>query len=115
MASVQGGVSTSVPKWRSDGKEILFMSAGNAMMSAEVNGSGPAFQLGTLKQLFVAPPSTGWDVTADGTRFLMAVEPGQSLNTQTPITVVLDWQADLEKLRPNPDARGGHVDSPGCM
>jgi hypothetical protein len=54
--------------------------------------------MGTPQQLFAAPPRSGWDVTADGKRFLMAVEPSQAQNTtQTPITVVLNWQADLKK------------------
>jgi hypothetical protein len=35
-------------------------------------------------------------VTADGKRFLAAVPPGQQA-TQTPITVVLNWQAALQK------------------
>jgi hypothetical protein len=35
-------------------------------------------------------------MTGDGKRFLMVVPPGQQ-NTQTPITVVLNWQADLKK------------------
>jgi hypothetical protein len=53
--------------------------------------------MGTPKQLFAALPNAGWDVTADGMRFLMSVEPGQTQATQTPITVVLNWQADLKK------------------
>jgi hypothetical protein len=35
--------------------------------------------------------------TDDGKRFLIAVQPSQKLTTQTPITVVLNWQADLKK------------------
>ncbi len=93
------GAVVSLPRWRGDGKEILFMGVGNTMTAVDVNGSGPAFQMDTPKQLFVAPAGNGWDVTADGTRFLLAVEPGRSQNqtTQTPITVVLNWQADLKR------------------
>ena len=92
------GAVASLPHWSRDGKELLFIGPGNAMMAVDVNGSGPAFQMGAPQQLFVAPPRSGWDVTADGKRFLMAVEPGQAqTTTQTPITVVLNWQADLKK------------------
>jgi serine/threonine protein kinase len=91
------GAATSLPRWSGDGKELLFMGSGNAMMSVDVSGAGPAFQMGTPKQLFTVPPRSGWDVTADGKRFLMAVEPGQLQTTQPPITVVLNWQADLRK------------------
>ena len=55
------------------------------------------FQMGTPRQLFQAPARTGLDVTADGKRFLMTVSPGQGQHTSTPITVVLNWQADLKK------------------
>ena len=89
--------AAGLPKWRGDGKEILFMGPNGAMMAVDVNGSGPAFQMGTPKQLFAVQAGTGWDVTADGARFLITVEPGQSQNTQTPITVVLNWQADLKR------------------
>jgi hypothetical protein len=65
-------------------------------MAVDVSGNGAAFQMGTPKQLFAAPLNNSWDVTADGKRFLMTVVPGQQ-NTQTPITVVLNWQADLKK------------------
>ena len=41
---------------------------------------------------------TSWDMTTDGKRFLMTVEPNQGQqNESTPITVVLNWQADLKK------------------
>ncbi|HEY6308042.1 MAG TPA: hypothetical protein VI488_16445 [Candidatus Angelobacter sp.] len=84
------------PKWRSDGKEIVFAGLNYQVMAADVDGSGAAFQMGAPKQLFTVSPNSGWDVTADGTRFLMTVAPGQGQqNVQTPITVVLNWQADL--------------------
>jgi len=91
------GAFGAIPKWTKDGKEIIFMGVGRAMMAVDVNGRGAAFQMGTPKQLFTALPNSGWDVTGDGQRFLMTVEPGQGQNTQTPITVVLNWQADLKK------------------
>ena len=65
-------------------------------MAVDVNGSGAAFQMGTPKQLFTAPLNTGGDVTADGKRFLIPVVPGQGQQTATPITVVLNWQADMK-------------------
>jgi hypothetical protein len=79
-------------------REITFLGPGSTVMTVDVNGSGAAFQTGTPKQLFAAPPNTGVDVTTDGKRFLMTVAPGQGQqNSQTPITVVLNWQADLKR------------------
>jgi dipeptidyl aminopeptidase/acylaminoacyl peptidase len=85
------------PRWRADGKELFFLGVNRAMMAVDVNGSGPALQMGTPRQLFTAvtTPIPGWDATADGNRFVMVV-PTQ-LNAATPITVVLNWPALLKK------------------
>ena len=85
------------PRWRADGKEIIF-NFGGAIMSAEVNSSGLGFQPGAPKRLFTAPANNGYDVTGDGKRFVMIVPPNQGAPANaTPITVVLNWQADLRK------------------
>ena len=66
-------------------------------MAVDVTTTGAAFQAGVPKQLFALPPNVGdWDVTADGKRFLAAVPPVQQ-TTQTPITVVLNWEAALKR------------------
>ena len=94
QVSKDGGTN---PRWRADGKEIIF-SFGPAILSVDVNGSGAGFPMGTPKQLFTAPANNGWDVTGDGKRFLMIVPPNQGVQAApTPITVVLNWQADLKK------------------
>jgi eukaryotic-like serine/threonine-protein kinase len=90
------GAVSQRPRWSNDGKEIVFMGP-KAMMAVEVNGSGAGFQMGTPQQLFTVPVEAGWDVTPDGKRFLMSVAPGVGQQTQTPITVVLNWQADLKR------------------
>jgi hypothetical protein len=42
--------------------------------------------------------NNGWDVSSDGKQFMMLVPPNQGQQTgSTPITVVLNWQADLKK------------------
>jgi serine/threonine-protein kinase len=84
------------PKWRADGKEILFPALNGSPMAVDVAASGAAFQMGTPKQLFAMPANSGWDATADGKRFLATLSPVQQNNTQTPITVVLNWQAVLK-------------------
>jgi eukaryotic-like serine/threonine-protein kinase len=91
------GAAAETPRWRNDGKEIIFEGPNNSVMAVDVNGSGAAFQMSTPQQLFVAPANTGLDVTADGKRFLLTVAPGRGQQTSTtPITVVLNWQADLK-------------------
>jgi serine/threonine protein kinase/Tol biopolymer transport system component len=84
-----------IPKWRADGKELIFTGR-TKMMAVEVNGSGAALQLGTPQELFTLQVAYGWDVTADGKKLLALVSPGQQQSTATPITVVLNWQADIK-------------------
>jgi Tol biopolymer transport system component len=84
------------PKWRADGKEIVFRAPDGSPIAVDVSANGRGFQLGLPTQLFAAPTNQDWDVTADCKRFLMLVSPA-SQNAQTPITVVLNWQADLKR------------------
>ena len=86
------------PRWRADGKEIIFQAPpqGTVKMAVEVKGNGPVFEAGVPQRLFTAPLDFGWDVTGDGKRFLLAVALGQH-NTSLPITVVLNWPAFLKK------------------
>jgi len=92
------GVAAATPKWRNDGREIIFAGQSNAMMAVDVNGSGSAFQMGTPHQLFTPAQNGGWDVTDDDKRFLMSASPGTGQQTaQTPITVVLNWEADSKR------------------
>ncbi len=86
------------PRWRNDGKEIIFMGPNNAVMSVEVNGSGTGFQIGSPKLLFTAAANNGGDWTTDHKRLLLTTPlAADKPATQTPITVVLNWQADLKK------------------
>ena len=91
--SKDGGIQ---PKWRADGKEIIFSGPMRAKMAVDVRANGPVFEPGVPQRLFTAPFSLGWDVTGDGKRFLLAVAAGQQ-NPSTPITVVLNWPALLKK------------------
>ena len=86
------------PKWRADGKEIIFQGPpqGTAQMAVDVKANGPIIEPGVPQRLFTAPENFGWDVTGDGKRFLLAVAAGQQ-NTSPPITVVLNWPALLKK------------------
>jgi Tol biopolymer transport system component len=89
------GAAARVPKWRSDGKEVIFGAANGVIMAVDVNANGSALVPEVPHELFHPSANGGWDVTADGKRFLVEVLGQQ--NTQTPITVVLNWAADLKK------------------
>ena len=92
--SVEGG---GYPRWRSDGRELYFLSANARLMAASfAAGTPPA--IGTPAPLFevrlIASPNSGifttyeYDVNADGSRFLinrLVSLPDESM------TVIVDW------------------------
>ncbi|HMG35549.1 MAG TPA: protein kinase [Blastocatellia bacterium] len=91
--SISGG---RLPKWR--GKEVFYLSLDNKLMVAEVNVKGETLEVGAARPLFeIRPggPGNVYDVTADGQRILvnMAVEQ----QTSAPITLVVNWTADLKR------------------
>jgi len=86
--SVTGGGAS---RWRQDGKEIFFGSAGGVLMAAEVFIKGDSLQVGVVKPLFgpVGGAGRGYEVSADGQRFLMptlAQRPDIA-----PLTLVQNW------------------------
>lgn len=88
--STEGG---SNPRWRADTRELFYLSPDGTIMAVDVT-AGAVFQKGTPKPLFKVPQGvTTWDVTADGTRFLVAVPLEQS--APAPFTVVLNWQEGI--------------------
>jgi Tol biopolymer transport system component len=89
----RGGTSTAV-RWRADGKELYYMDANDVIQAVEVDGRGPAFQIGASRPLFTAPCACGFDVMPDGKRFLMGSPSGAG--GKAPITVVLNWQSELK-------------------
>jgi hypothetical protein len=81
----------SRPKWRSDGKEIVFRALNGTPVAVDITASS-AFQVGIPKPLFTMPPNAGaWDLTSDGKRFLIALpEQSGQRTANDPITVVLN-------------------------
>jgi Tol biopolymer transport system component/tRNA A-37 threonylcarbamoyl transferase component Bud32 len=86
------------PKWSADGKQIFFEAPpnGTAKMAVDVKANGAAFEAAIPQRLFLSLADGGWDVTADGKRFLLAAPQGGQ-TAQVPITVVLNWPALLQK------------------
>jgi len=87
----KGGVGGAVV-WRADGKQLWYGSQNSSLMGVDVTTT-PIFQFGTPKPLF--QNALGFWATDNGERFLISVPTGQT--TQTPYTVVLNWQAALKK------------------
>jgi len=94
QVSTNGGDN---PRWRRDGKELFYLAADQKLMAAAVNEEG-TFKAGVPKVLFQTREVVGryrYAVTADGQRFLVNT-PLEEANT-APITVVLNWTAELGK------------------
>ena len=86
QVSKDGG---SNPRWRSDGKELLYLSLGRIFMSVSVEGT-KAFQSGAPKVLFAVPPAAnGAAASPDLKRFLMSI-PVESKTPQA-FNVMLNW------------------------
>jgi eukaryotic-like serine/threonine-protein kinase len=101
QVSSEGGDQAS---WRSDGKELIYLSPRLQLMAVEVKGS-ETFEVGTARPLFSIRPKYSptttreqgnlYVITPDGQRFLVneAVEGKQA----PPILVVVSWTSDLRK------------------
>src|SRR4030095_16370715 len=84
------------PRWRRDGKEIVYLSLDNKLMSVALRGHGSAFQPGPARPLFAVQlrPITRldaypYDMSDDGERFLLNgfVEAAPAIG----ITLVVNW------------------------
>lgn len=95
QVSVSGG---SQPVWRRDGKELLYVGADNRLMAVPTRLIG-GLEVGAPKGLFgsrLAASSSDiplFDVSSDGTRFLLSLrdEEGRS----PPMHIVVNWRAAL--------------------
>jgi WD40 repeat protein/predicted Ser/Thr protein kinase len=96
--STQGGTQ---PRWRRDGKEIFYVAPDSRMMAAPLSPWAGSLNVGNPRALFkttILPgalgPTSGYVVTADGQRFLIATPTSETL--VFPVTVVLNWAAKLD-------------------
>ncbi|MCU0248401.1 MAG: hypothetical protein MUC42_17665 [Bryobacter sp.] len=89
----------SHPVWRADGREIFYLDATGRMMAVPVESAAGGLRFGKPKLLFqtrLSPevPNRQYDVTADGTRFLIA-DPNTDV-VSPPFTVILNWPKLLD-------------------
>jgi eukaryotic-like serine/threonine-protein kinase len=87
------------PEWRSDGKELFYLTDGS-VMAVDVT-PGPSMELGVPHRLFQTPLGNTccfehYGVTRDGQRFLFPT-PQRDNAILRPITVIINWTAGLKK------------------
>ena len=86
------------PRWRSDGKQLFYVSMSTFGLTACDVDTAKGFQALTTRRLFTAPPpliAPGWNLSPDDKRFLFVTSP--SGGRTAPFTVVLNWPAMLKK------------------
>ncbi len=93
--STNGGSSSA---WRSDGKELYYISADGKLMAVEVKPGG-SFEATSPRALFDLAPARagarGYAVTAAGDRFLFVTTPEEAASLQ--FTVVTNWAPEAKK------------------
>jgi Tol biopolymer transport system component len=93
--STAGGIQ---PRWRSDGKEIFYLSLDGILMAADITPAGQGITVGAARPLFaVNGESIFWsyDVAPDGQRFVINTPLTESKSL--PLTLVLNWTRDLDR------------------
>jgi eukaryotic-like serine/threonine-protein kinase len=86
----------SQPRWRGDGKELLYVAADNRLMAVQVK-MGDKLDLGAPVGLFQMDSIAqhAYDVNTTGDRFLVVAT--EQTARAAPFTVVLNWAADLKR------------------
>ena len=92
QVSREGGTQ---PRWNPAGSEILLKTPDNVLTAVRIETGSGTISVGAPTPLFPIIEFTGWtyDVTADGTRFLVR-EP-LAEGDASPITLLTDWTAIL--------------------
>ena len=95
--STRGGHS---PRWRRDGRELYYVEPGGRLMTVPVAAGNDAFSPGAPEPLFqhegfdgspqAAFAGFAYDVSPNGTRFLVAV-PTSDVEPPPPTIVMLNW------------------------
>ncbi len=92
--STSGGIE---PQWRGDGRELYYRAPDQSLMAVDIQ-AGATVTAGAPHALFHGRFDTPvarnhYAPTRDGKRFLVVAPLGRE--SQTPTTVVLNWNADL--------------------
>jgi eukaryotic-like serine/threonine-protein kinase len=89
------------PRWRRDGKEIIFQVPGTGrMMSVETNTHGSSFEFGEVRTLFEgynfspSNASAQWALSSDGQRMLNITTGATGA---LPLTMIQNWTGELKR------------------
>jgi Tol biopolymer transport system component len=89
----------TLPRWSQSGRELFYRN-GDKMMAVDIEVS-PAFRPGRPKLLFEGRyQANGYDVTADGARFLMVKDAATEQASPDRLQIVVNWSEELERRLP---------------
>jgi len=97
QVSITGGAQ---PRWRKDGKELVFVAPDSKIMSVAISTIGGTFKPESPKPLFatrIVSTSRDWwqyDMTGDAQRFIIDTRLERA---QDPITLYANWPAEVHK------------------
>ncbi len=89
----------AMPHWSADGTKLFYLDNKDSINVAEVDGSRAGFKVGRIKKLFgitALHPSDIYEVSGDGTRFLVN-SPLQGTKPTTTMTLIQNWDAEINK------------------
>jgi dipeptidyl aminopeptidase/acylaminoacyl peptidase len=86
------------PRWAVDGRQLFYRN-GDKMMAVEVR-TEPTFRTSKPTVLFEGRYGNGYDVSADGKRFLMVKPAGAQQAPTDQLNVVLNWFEELKARVP---------------
>jgi Tol biopolymer transport system component len=92
QVSTQGG---TYPHWRSDGKEIFFLSMNGKLTAAEITLTAEGVEIGPTTELFSVDQVGGvesYDAAADGQWFVLN---SSTVQKSSSISLITNWDADL--------------------
>jgi serine/threonine-protein kinase len=98
------------PAWSRNGRELFYLDEGGAITAVPVTTAGESFSAGSTARLFSTkyyPGFTslglqfrGYDVTADGQRFLMIRDAPFEIGSSRSMVLVLNWIDELQSALP---------------
>jgi serine/threonine-protein kinase len=91
LISSGGGTA---PRWSRDGRQLFYWTPPGRMMAVTVTAT-PSLSWSKPAMLFEGPYTSDYDVSADGSRFLMIKESEQS-RTATDFNVIVNWFQELK-------------------
>ena len=90
--------SASHVRWRSDGRELFYVTRDGVLMAAEIASRGQTLEVGRIQKLFgsvITAVGYLYDVSLDGSRVIVAQEGAETGAARPPLTLVENWTALL--------------------